>query len=70
MEIRRGVLRAFDAGTYKASVEIAGSLATWLPGLAVSRNIGASDLVVGRRVAVLFFEPSNPDDAVICAVWT
>ena len=70
MEIRRGVLRAFDVGTYKASVEIAGSLATWLPGLAVSRNIGASDLVVGRRVAVLFFEPSNPDDAVICAVWT
>ncbi len=70
MEIRRGVLRAFDAGTDKASVEIAGSLATWLPGLAVSRNIGASDLVVGRRVAVLFFEPSNPDDAVICAVWT
>ncbi len=45
MEIRRGVLRAFDAGTYKASVE-------------------------SRRVAVLFFEPSNPDDAVICAVWT
>lgn len=70
MEIRRGVLRAFDAGSYTASVEIAGSLATWLPGLAVSRNIAASHLIPGRRVAIMFFEPSNPDDAVICAVWT
>ncbi len=70
MEIRRGVLRAFDSASYTATVEIAGSIATWLPGVAVSRGIASTQLVAGRRVAVLFFDPSNPDDAVVCAIWT
>ncbi len=70
MEIRRGVLRAFDSASYTATVEVAGSIATWLTGVAVSRNIGSSELVAGRRVALLLFDPSNPDDAVLCAVWT
>ena len=70
MEIRRGVLRAFDSASYTATVEVAGSIATWLAGVAVSRNIGSSELVAGRHVALLFFDPSNPDDAVVCAVWT
>jgi hypothetical protein len=70
MEIRRGILRAFDAGTYTASIEIAGSISVWLTGVAVARNIASGDLVTGRKVAVLFFDPSNPDDAVLFAVWT
>lgn len=70
MEIRRGVLRAFDPGSYTATVEMAGSIATWLSGVAVARNIGAADLVTGRHVALLQFDPSNPDDMVVCAVWT
>ena len=43
MDMRRGVLRAFDSGTYKASVEIAGSIAVWLTGVPVARNIAAAD---------------------------
>ena len=70
MEIRRGILRAFDAGSYTATVEVAGSIATWLSGVAVARNIDAAEMVTGRRVALLLFEPSNPDDMVLCAVWT
>ena len=70
MDMRRGVLRAFDSGTYKASVEIAGSIAVWLTGVPVARNIAAADLVTGRNVAVLFFDPANPNDAVLAAVWT
>ncbi len=70
MEIRRGVLRAFDSGSYTATVEIAGSIMTWLPGVAVARNIATSQLIVGRRVGLLLFDPSNPDDMVVCAVWT
>jgi hypothetical protein len=70
MEIRRGILRAFDAGSYTATVEVAGSIATWLSGVAVARNIDAAEMVTGRRVALLLFEPSNPDDMVVCAVWT
>ena len=70
MDMRRGVLRAFDSGTYKASVEIAGSIAVWLTGVPVARNIAAADLVTGRNVVVLFFDPANPNDAVLAAVWT
>ena len=70
MEIKRGVLRAFNAGSYKATVEVAGSIATWLPGIAVARNIDSAELIAGRSVALLLFEPSNPDDIVVCAVWT
>jgi hypothetical protein len=70
MEMRRGILRAFDAGTYEATVEMAGSLSVWLTGVAVARNIASGDMVNGRKVALLFFDPSNPDDAVVTAVWT
>jgi hypothetical protein len=70
MEIRRGVLRAFDAGSYTATIEVAGSIATWLSGVAVARNIDSAELIAGRRVALLLFDPSNPDDMVVCAVWT
>jgi hypothetical protein len=67
--IRRGVLRAFDSATYTATVQIAGSVATSLPSIAVSRDIAAADMVVGRHVAVLQFDQFNPDDMVVCAVW-
>jgi hypothetical protein len=70
MEIKRGVLRAFDSGSYKATVEIAGSLATFLTGVPVARNIAPAELQTGRKVCLLFFDPSNPDDAVLAAVWT
>jgi hypothetical protein len=70
MEMRRGTLRAFDSGTYKATIEVAGSIAVWLTGVPVARNIASGDLLAGRNVALLLFDPSNPNDAVVAAVWT
>jgi hypothetical protein len=70
MEIRHGTLRHFDAGTYTATVEFAGSIAVWLNGVPVARNIDSAELLTGRHCAVLQFDPSNPDDAVLAAVWT
>jgi hypothetical protein len=70
MEMKRGILRAFDAGSYKASVQIAGSLSTYLDGVPVARNIDSAELINGRRVGLLLFDPSNPDDMVLVAVWT
>ena len=69
MEIRRGILRGFNAGSYTATVQVAGSIATWLTGVAVARNIDSAEMVEGRSVALLLFDPSNPDDMVVCAVW-
>ncbi len=66
---RRGVLKAFDGGTYKASVQVAGSLAVWLDDVAVSRAISAGEMQAGRSVALVFFDASNPNDGVVVAVW-
>jgi hypothetical protein len=68
--MKRAILKAFDAGTYKATVEVSGSVGGWLAGVAVARNIASGELVSGRNVAILLFDPSNPNDAVVCAVWT
>ena len=70
MEIRRGTLRSFDAGTYTATVEIAGSIAVWLSGVPVARNIAGAELTTGRNVVILQFDAANPQDAVLSAVWT
>jgi hypothetical protein len=51
-------------------VEVAGSIAVWLTGVPVARNIASAELVAGRNVALLLFDPSNPNDAVVTAVWT
>lgn len=69
MELRRGVVKSFDAGTYKAAVQMAGSLAVWLEGIAVARNIPPSEMVAGRSCAMVFFDPANPGDGVVIAVY-
>jgi hypothetical protein len=70
MDMKRGVLRDFDSGSHTATVEIDGSVASYLSGIPVSRDIASGDLVTGRSVAVWFFEAGNPTAAVLMAVWT
>lgn len=70
MRVRRGVVKAFDSGSYTATVQVAGSLAVWLTGLPVARNIASGEMLAGRRCAVLFFDEPNPQDAVVIAVYT
>jgi hypothetical protein len=70
MEIKRGILQSFDSTDYLATVAMAGSLSVWLDAVPVSRAIAAGEMVAGRHVALLFFDASNPNDAVVCAVWT
>jgi hypothetical protein len=67
-EMRRGTLRDFDAGTYVAVVEIDGSVATYVS-VPTSLAIASADMTAGSSVAVWFFDPANPDDAVLLAVW-
>ncbi|MEX1254047.1 MAG: hypothetical protein WEE64_06880 [Dehalococcoidia bacterium] len=70
MTVRRGIMKAFDGTSYTATVQVVGSLAVWLTGVAVARNIASAELVAGRRCAVLFFDDQNPQDAVVIAVYT
>ena len=70
MEIRRGIVKGFNGTTYRASVQLAGSLGMWLDEVPVARNIASGDLVDGRSCALVFFDPANPGDAVLIAVYT
>ena len=69
MEIRKGSLRSFDSTAYTATVQMAGSLATWLEGVPVSRGIPEAQMTAGRACAVIIFDAANPRDAVVTAVW-
>jgi hypothetical protein len=69
-EIHQGILRVWNSGTYTADVQLAGSLWLHLRAVPVARNIASAEMVAGRKVAVALFDPTNPDDAVLFAVWT
>ena len=60
MEMLKATLRSFDADAYTATVQVSGSLATWLEGVPVARNIAARHLTEGRTCALVFFDASNP----------
>lgn len=69
-ELRRGIIKAWDAGTYTATIAIDGSLTTWLRSVPVARDIAGAEMVVGRKVAVALFDPTNSADACVLAVYT
>lgn len=70
MTIRSGIVKAFNAGDYIATVQVAGSLAVWLRDVPVARNIPSAEMVAGCRCALIFFDDANPKDAVVVAVFT
>ena len=69
MEILKATIRSFDATAHTATVQVSGSIATWLDGVPVARNIPAADVTEGLSCAVLFFDAANPSDAVVLAVY-
>lgn len=70
MELLKATVKSFNASTYKATVQVSGSLATWLDNVPVARNIPTAEMVAGRSCAVIFFDAANPADAVVTAVYT
>jgi len=67
--IEVGILKNFDSVTYKAAVQLAGSLTTYFDNLNVARNISSAEMTIGRQVIVVIPE-GNPKDAVVIAVFT
>lgn len=70
MSLSKAILRSFDAGSYKATVQLAGSHEVYLEGVTVARNLPAIEMVTGRKVAVVFFDAYNAKEAVVVAVYT
>lgn len=70
MRPRKGVLRSFNSGNYTATVQLAGSYKVYLEDIAVARNLPATEMTAGRKVAVIFFDEHNAKEAVVIAVYT
>ncbi len=69
VEVRRGVVTAFDGATYRASVQLVGSREISLADLPVSKGLAAGSVAVGASCAVLFLSQHDPKDVVVVAVW-
>ena len=64
-----GILKNFDSGTYRAGVQLVGSLTTYFDDVNVARNIASGEMITGRHV-ILAVPEGNPRDAVVIAVFT
>jgi hypothetical protein len=67
--IERAELIAFSAGTYLATVRLAGSISSVVTGVPVARDIASGEMVTGRRLAVALFDAANPSDAMVVGVF-
>jgi len=63
--IHRAIIRAFDAATYTATVQLTGSLATYLAGVPVAHHLRPNLLTAGTKCGVVFFDEANPTDAAV-----
>jgi hypothetical protein len=66
--LKKATVKSYDPAGHKADVQIAGSLAVYLEDVRVATNIPSADVQAGRQCAVLFVDPSNPDDAVVITI--
>lgn len=63
--LERATLVSFDPADYTATLRFAGSLASVVASVPVSRAIPAAQLLPGRRLAVAVFDAGNPLDAMV-----
>lgn len=68
-EIIRGIIRAFDAGTKSATVEVEGSQLVYLAGVPVSRGIADAEVVAGRWCVVAWTGSQNPAECMVVGVY-
>lgn len=69
MNLRKAVLRSFNAVDCTATIEIMGSRKAYLDDVPVARNLPADEMISGRKLAVVFFDEHNAKDAVVVAVY-
>ncbi|RAQ95642.1 hypothetical protein [Thermogemmatispora tikiterensis] len=67
--IRRGIIQAFNPGTYQASVLLFEATSQMLQGVPVANSLDGSSGLIGALCAVLFFDEHNPQDAVVIATY-
>lgn len=68
-QIARGILRAFDAPSSTATLEVIGSPDAYLTAVPVNRGLAVAELVAGRIVLLILFDEHNPADAMVTGVF-
>jgi hypothetical protein len=68
MNLCRAILKNFDAGSYTATIQLAGSHKVYLEEVAVARNLPVAEMATDRKLAVIFFNAYNAKEAVVLAV--
>ena len=69
MQIKRGLIQAFSAETYTASVLLFEATSHFLSDVPVSNTLDGTSGLVGALCAVLFFDEHNSQDAVVLAAF-
>ena len=69
VNMKKGILRSYDVNNYRAAVELTGSGKVYLEDVAVARSIPSGEMVIGRKVAIVFFDEHNARDAVVIGVY-
>jgi hypothetical protein len=67
-ELLRGVLKAFDPASYRATLQLEGSRSSFATNVPVSRGIPSAQLVPGRACVVVFLNPEDATDAMVIGV--
>ena len=70
MSLRKAIIKGFNSGDYTATVQLASSYKAYMEDIAVARNLPATEMALGRKVAVIFFDEHNSKEAVVVAVYT
>ena len=60
MSIKKAVLKSFNSGDYTAIIQLAGSHKAYLDDVPVARNLPVSEMITGRKLAVIFFDEQIP----------
>ncbi|MCL5074213.1 MAG: hypothetical protein M1136_00965 [Chloroflexi bacterium] len=67
--IARAELYSFDSTNWVAEVRLMGSRPTRIAGVKVNKGLVSAQVAAATMCAVLFFDPQNPNDALVIAVW-
>lgn len=68
MRVLRGIIRAYNPATGKASVQLPGSTQVFAGDVPVASGLARSDLVDGAACTVVAFDDFNPVNAMVVAV--
>ena len=63
-----GILKNFNSTTYKAAVQLVGSLTTYFDNVSVAVNLATASMTVGNFI-ILAIPQGNPKDACVVATW-